>query len=552
MKGFMGKRWNRQDSLQKSADNVSQRQDDNRELSRDTIPETGFWRSSKFRKFTIGTVGTVLIVAGCVAVGYKYVNDNTFSYYRVYVDGQDIGTVDNIEDINKLYERKQAEYEQQYPEASIELLTDVVTTELEEAYKPVVNASSTLDKLDQLVQVKSEGVELTVNGQVLAVVKDAATADSVLKDIKQQYVPEVATETKLKKVSLSTSRNKTMALKTQTKVESFNFQEKIETVSVNTTPDQVVTAEQALELLTTGAEEPTIYTVKAGDTISSIAKKFGITSKQLFTNNIGVEEKKLQIGMKLNVTVTNLPLTAKTVETVTEEIAIKPGTEVRKSADLLVGVTKTVYAGQDGKKLMTYKVTRENGRIIQKEWLGQEVTLAAKDKVVLKGTKVKVIKAVVKVSSNNSNSSTSTSTRSSSKKATVTKTSFSKQVSNNSMFAWPVSGYSLSSTYGTRWNKMHKGIDIVSSKRTIMAAASGKVTFAGVKSGYGNCIVVEHSDGYETLYGHLKSISVDKGDKVSQGSTLGIMGSTGHSTGVHLHFEIHLNGSIKNPLNYLN
>jgi murein DD-endopeptidase MepM/ murein hydrolase activator NlpD len=108
----------------------------------------------------------------------------------------------------------------------------------------------------------------------------------------------------------------------------------------------------------------------------------------------------------------------------------------------------------------------------------------------------------------------------------------------------------MTSGYGERWGRAHKGIDLVGSK-TIKAADNGRVTFAGVKSGYGNVIIIDHNNGYETLYGHLKSISVKEGATVEKGQKIGVMGNTGHSTGVHLHFEVMKNGNNVNPLSYL-
>ncbi|MNM72086.1 Murein DD-endopeptidase MepM [compost metagenome] len=123
--------------------------------------------------------------------------------------------------------------------------------------------------------------------------------------------------------------------------------------------------------------------------------------------------------------------------------------------------------------------------------------------------------------------------------------------SGSGRFAWPVIAHSVTSTFGERWNKMHKGIDMISSDYSIMAADGGTVSFAGVKTGYGNCIVINHGNGYETLYGHLSRIDVKRGDKVGRGEHIGIMGDTGHSFGIHLHFEIHKNGSLQNPIKYL-
>ncbi len=126
---------------------------------------------------------------------------------------------------------------------------------------------------------------------------------------------------------------------------------------------------------------------------------------------------------------------------------------------------------------------------------------------------------------------------------------------NNSFngYIWPAQG-TFTSGYGWRWGRMHKGIDIAAPIGTpIMAAASGEVISAGWHSGgYGNLVKVKHSNGSVTLYAHNNRIYVRRGQKVKQGQQIAEMGSTGFSTGPHLHFEIHKNGSVAvNPIAYL-
>ena len=147
----------------------------------------------------------------------------------------------------------------------------------------------------------------------------------------------------------------------------------------------------------------------------------------------------------------------------------------------------------------------------------------------------------VKSSSNKSQSSTSSNT--------------SSQSYSGGKLAWPTSGGYISSHMGQRWGRMHKGIDIArtnrSTKPPIYAAESGTVITATHRGSYGKYVVIDHGNGLRTLYAHLDSISVKQGQKVSRGQTIGIMGATGNSTGVHLHFEVHQNGQVKNPMNYL-
>ncbi len=117
----------------------------------------------------------------------------------------------------------------------------------------------------------------------------------------------------------------------------------------------------------------------------------------------------------------------------------------------------------------------------------------------------------------------------------------------------------ITSGYGHRENpftgenvETHKGLDIRGNYGEIIkSTASGVVASAGPRGGYGNCIVIDHGNGFETFYGHLSKILIKKGQLVNAGDEIGKIGSTGRSTGPHLHYEIHRNGKIINPRSFL-
>jgi murein DD-endopeptidase MepM/ murein hydrolase activator NlpD len=103
-----------------------------------------------------------------------------------------------------------------------------------------------------------------------------------------------------------------------------------------------------------------------------------------------------------------------------------------------------------------------------------------------------------------------------------------------------------------RWGRMHEGIDIAAPLGApIWAAAGGTVVYAGWLGGYGNLAVVDHGNGFATAYAHASAILVAVGQNVAQGETVALVGSTGHSTGPHLHFEVRVNGVAVDPLLYL-
>lgn len=123
-------------------------------------------------------------------------------------------------------------------------------------------------------------------------------------------------------------------------------------------------------------------------------------------------------------------------------------------------------------------------------------------------------------------------------------------VDGSGQFSWPVNG-TLTSSFGFRWGRMHEGIDVAApTGRPIGAAAAGTVIVAGWGGGYGNLVVVSHGS-ISTAYAHMSQIAVSNGQQVGRGTVLGAVGSTGNSTGPHLHFEVRVNGSPQNPINYL-
>jgi len=134
---------------------------------------------------------------------------------------------------------------------------------------------------------------------------------------------------------------------------------------------------------------------------------------------------------------------------------------------------------------------------------------------------------------------------------------FSHDTANSSAtLGWPTDGGYVSSHLGPRWGRMHNGIDIARTNRStsppIYAAESGTVELATFnEGGYGNMVIINHGDGLKTQYAHMSSLNVKSGESVKRGEQIGVMGATGNSTGIHLHFEVHVNGAVKNPLTFL-
>ncbi|MDE4086651.1 peptidoglycan DD-metalloendopeptidase family protein [Planococcus maritimus] len=187
----------------------------------------------------------------------------------------------------------------------------------------------------------------------------------------------------------------------------------------------------------------------------------------------------------------------------------------KDSKDVYIGETEVGQKGKRGEKVVSYAVREVNGERIGRSETREKILKEPGDKIVLEGDK---------------------------KLPGV----------GTGEFTWPADGGYVSSKKGQRWGRAHKGIDIARPDTLdIVSADHGTVTKAGAAGTFGNRIVVDHKNGYETIYAHLSSIDVKVGDKVSPHTKLGDMGTTGRSTGIHLHFELSYEGQDRDPLDYV-
>ncbi len=122
---------------------------------------------------------------------------------------------------------------------------------------------------------------------------------------------------------------------------------------------------------------------------------------------------------------------------------------------------------------------------------------------------------------------------------------------NGVILSKPIKGI-ITSRFGSRWGRQHEGIDIAANEGTpIYACSKGTVEYCGEYYGYGNLVIINHGNGIQTYYGHCSKIYVSKGQEVTRDTIIAAVGSTGNSTGPHLHLEIRKNGKVQNPQNYL-
>lgn len=201
---------------------------------------------------------------------------------------------------------------------------------------------------------------------------------------------------------------------------------------------------------------------------------------------------------------------AVTVET--KELVIQGNTEAYKtitneSDEMIRGETRILQQGQDGFVLVTKEVIRENGEITGETVVEERVLTESVPEIILCGT---------------------------------------------SGLADPLDSLRLTSGFGYRWGRQHEGIDLgMYEGAPIYAARAGTVAYAGCCGSYGNLVRIDHGDGMETYYAHCSRLLVSEGQQVEAGDIIAEVGSTGNSTGPHLHFEVRINGTSQDPLEWL-
>lgn len=433
--------------------------------------------------------------------------------YHVYVADAYIGAVANEASIQQLVEQKEQEATMQYKDLTIDAGSNI-TIIPEQVFKVDAKEQETLTKLQEAISVQAQAYSLQIGDTVIASLKDQKDFEAVIDGLKLQYVSQQQLD-ELEMRATSTSLPELQA--GQTRLVDVALSADVTGQEISVEPSEIVSVQEAIQLLQTGTLETESYAVQAGDVLGSIAKKHDLTIAQLLELNPSLTvDSILQIGNQLNVTVEKPYVSVKAIYEKKAAQEIEFDKIVEEDETKLKGERIVKQEGANGKKEVSYLITEENGVRTELVPTAEEIIVEPQDYVVVIGTKV--IPSV-----------------------------------GTGTFAWPANGGYISSQMGHRWGRYHYGIDIARpSNYTIKASDNGVVKTAGKHSTYGNYVVIDHNNGYESLYAHLSKIDVTVGQVVEQGSAIGVMGSTGRSTGTHLHFEIHKNGAEVNPLAYLN
>ncbi len=368
-------------------------------------------------------------------------------------------------------------------------------------------------QLEEELSVEASAVALVVEGEPAVYVTSEEDANRLLKNYITQFVSKEDYEAYLEQEDFDTSELDV----DERMYTSIDFNEEVEIEEVTVEPDDIYSVKDALTLLKQGELEEMTYKVQEGDVLGSIANDHGLSLEELLHLNDGLDEDStLQIGDEMNIIAYESVLEVIAVQVRKTEESIPYETEVEEDDSMMKGEQEVTQEGQEGTLLIEYEMIEKNGSLTKREVISEEITEEPVNRIVVKGTK-------------------ETSSR------------------GSGQLGWPAVGGYISSYQGNRWGRFHRGIDIARpSNYNILAADSGTVTQASNQGGYGNVIRIDHNNGIETLYAHLESMDVSVGQTVAKGEKIGVMGQTGNSTGIHLHFEVYENGNLKDPMDYLN
>lgn len=418
---------------------------------------------------------------------------------NVVVDGRNIAVIENETVFNDALAAAKTEIEKEYG-IKVDRYSNTVTLKDDKAEKKDLVEDKRLSTvLKEALDWQAECWSIKINGKPALCMKTEDEAKLALERVKEHYLPEDASHVEVEDIAIA---------------EEYGIVKETAPLA------SLLTVDTAVESIVKGLDKIVQHTVVKGDTLWAIARDNEMSVEALKEINPDLKSDFLQLGQILNLVKVEPLLTVVTTVKATVEENISFKTVYESDNSLWRGQQSVIQQGQYGKREVIYRITRSNGRELNKEVLQETVLEEPVTRVVKQGTKMMVA---------------------------------SRGAGGSGVVGWPLRGRITSpfGKYRGSWGT-HDGLDIDGNiGDPVLAAEDGVVIENIYKGAYGRHIIIDHGDGLSTLYAHLNKSMVTMGQKVSRGDVIGTVGVTGRTTGSHLHFEVRVNGVVKNPLNYL-
>ena len=466
--------------------------------------------------FYISTVVVALLIMSFINFTDRFqLNPN--DVYRVYLDGKLVGNIKDKDELENYINDEQKDLKEKF--------------EVDKVYVPAgvyIKKGTTYEKelltAKQVHNVIKEEKPFTIKGYKITIKPKKEGQEKRIIYVKNKEMFDNAIKTVL---NAFLSQEQIKNFKDGTQPEIKDVGSLIEDIYIDqdisvkkgyiSTDEQIFTDEKILTkyLLFGALNDDEYYTVKEGDTIDSIAfeNKLAVPEFLIVNPEFTSANNLLSPGQQVKVGLIN-----PTVDVVVESHTVSDQesqyeTKTEYDSSLPAGKKEVIQEGQNGINRLTMKVKTVNGDTKTVVPVSAEVITPAVNKIVKIGTK-------------SYNGGT--------------------YVVGTGDWAWPtLPTYVISSPFGYRWGKLHEAIDIAGCGEgsPLFAAQAGTVVTAkhGNK-GLGNYVVIDHHNGYHTLYGHMRFLNVTQGQTVQKGQQIGGMGHTGFATGTHVHFGVYKNG----------
>jgi murein DD-endopeptidase MepM/ murein hydrolase activator NlpD len=455
-----------------------------------------YYLSRLIHSLTIRSTKTVVLASALLIAALIIFMPQMAYGYTVYLNGSEVGVVKDPQVFEEALNTIENDMSQWYDIGDLYYEQTVVYTKA-----PITKIGSTMNAEECKRAVYENGFELYVNGVVilvdgkeLACVGSKEDGEEVIKELTMQYSATTDNETLVGEAEIN---------------QDITMEEKIIPLSQVETVDGVVASVFGED----NSDDAVSEAIAADSADAKSVSELEDESKVMTAFSIDKDK------FKTSQASSSKPIvTIKTKKEVTFTEDVEYGTTYKYDDSMFEGAERIVSEGVNGQEEITAIITYVNGKETSREVLSAERIKDPVDEIVAIGTM-----ALPAASSTGS-------------------------------FLIPTSGV-VSAINKPGSHAGGKAVDIANKVGTpIYASDSGIVAMVGWNGGYGKCIIIKHADGYSTLYGHLSSYSVSVGDTVSQGQMIGSMGSTGNSTGPHLHFAIRYNGNalpVKNFFSFL-
>ena len=488
------------------------------------------------RKNILFVLLSLLISSSIFLVGYQK-SGKPVDVYHVYLKGETIGYIKNKELLEEYIDNEQVELKEKYNVEKVFLPNELDIIK-ETTFNPTISTEQEIyEKIKGISPFTISGFTITIKG--LETTSEETGEKIVLPD-KKVYVldKDLFTKSLRNTIHVFVNENDYNNFINKKQAEIKDVGQLIEDIYIKnqiTISEGRISAEEKIYtdleelnryMLFGTLEKQKEYTVVAGDSIREIAYKNKLSVDEFLIANpeFTSVNNLLYEGQKVNLGLINPQFTLVEEDHVVELQEDAFETKIEYDDSILVGYENVKQQGENGLSRITKKVQKENGTITSVVVTKREIIKAAVPKIIVKGNKVV------------------------------------PNVGNVGLWRWPASEPScVTSPFGWRWGKHHNAVDISCSGwgSPIFAANNGTVEVANNSRPWpnGNYIVINHNNGYYTIYAHLESVYVTEGQTVSMGEVIGTMGHTGNATGTHLHFGIAVGfpdkgGTYYNPMDF--